>query len=65
MLHHLCTEQQKECEVRLAPEGRWTRIEEDDLKTAVGYLYEFKKKLDKLHPNCIHIIQQMLQERRY
>lgn len=64
MFSNLCTERQ-ECEqVRLAPESRWTRSEEEDMQTAISYLYEFKKKLDKLHPNCINLIQSMLQDQR-
>lgn len=39
---------------------RWKRNEKEDLKDAIDALYEFKKKLDKLHPNCTDIISKLL-----
>lgn len=46
-------------------EGRYSRSEEEDMQSAIVYLYEFKKKLDKLHPQCIHHIERMLQKPRH
>lgn len=46
-------------------ESRYSRNERDDLKTAIDALYEFKRKLDELHPSCIDIIDNMLQRPRY
>lgn len=45
--------------------NRYSRNEKDDLKTAIDALYEFKRKLDELHPSCIDIIDNMLQRPRY
>lgn len=46
-------------------QNRYDRNEKDDLKTAIDALYEFKKRLDELHPNCLDIIDTMLQRTRY
>lgn len=43
----------------------WDRSEEEDMQKAITYLYEFKKKLDKLHPGCINLIQILLQHRGF
>ena len=66
MLSSLGTEQHKlECAAQETlhsrVESRHSRNEEEDMQIAIGYLYEFKKKLDKLHPFCTRIIEQMLQ----
>lgn len=45
--------------------NRYDRNEKDDLKAAIDALYEFKKRLDELHPNCLDIIETMLQRQRY
>lgn len=45
--------------------SRYERNEIEDMKIAIGYLYEFKKKLDELHPACIDAIDNMLQRPRY
>jgi hypothetical protein len=42
-------------------ENKYLRNEEADMQKALGYLYDFKKKLDELHPHCITLIEQMLQ----
>jgi len=66
MLHNLNTEAAAQCaQERLAypTESRWNRSEEEDMQQAIAYLYEFKKKLDKLHPNCMNLIQNILQGR--
>ncbi len=44
---------------------RWRRNEKEDLKLAIDYLYEFKKKMDELHPTCLDIIHKMLQNNPY
>lgn len=43
----------------------YERNEKDDFKTAIDALYEFKRKLDELHPSCIDLIENMLQRPRY
>lgn len=42
-------------------EDRYKRDEMEDMKTAIEYLYEFKKKLSKLHPSICGSIESMLQ----
>jgi len=43
-------------------ENKYSRNEEADMQKAMGYLYDFKKKLDELHPNCTNLIENMLQK---
>lgn len=45
--------------------SRYERNEKDDIKTAIDALYEFKRKLDELHPTCTEVIENMLQRPRY
>lgn len=45
-------------------ESKYNRDECADLQEAIGYLYEFRKKLDKLHPNVRGLINDMLQTKR-
>lgn len=49
------------------PSGQvnYQRNLKDDLKTALDLLFEFKEKIDKLHPNTKEIIEQMLQKRSH
>lgn len=44
-------------------EPRFDRNVKEDLKTAFEYLYEFKDKLNKLHPDVIYIIEKLLQNK--
>ena len=44
---------------------KWVRNQKEDMKKAMDYLYEFREKLDELHPECVIIIESMLQQRRY
>jgi hypothetical protein len=39
---------------------RWERNECEDMKTAIDYLYEFKKNLSNLHPVVVELISYML-----
>ncbi len=45
--------------------SRYSRNEKDDIKIAIDALYDFKKKLDELHPACVDIIENMMQRPRY
>ena len=48
---------------RLAqPEDKWNRDEKEDFKLAIEAMYEFKKKLQDLHPMVIEFIDQILQK---
>ncbi len=42
-------------------ETRYDRDEEEDMKTALGLLYNLKKELDKLHPNCLMFVERVIQ----
>ena len=46
-------------------DDRYSRNEKEDMQLAIEALYEFKKKLNKLHPVCVDLISQMLQTVRY
>lgn len=66
MLSSLGTEQLKmECVAQEAlhsrVESRYSRNEEEDMQTAISHMYDFKRKLDKLHPICTRLIEQMFQ----
>lgn len=52
---------QTNCEMMPKPDDRYTRDEAKDMGTAVELLYNFRKELGKLHPNCIQNIERMLQ----
>jgi hypothetical protein len=41
----------------------YKRDEKEDMKTAIDALYEFKRKLNELHPVCVDLINSMLQQR--
>jgi len=43
----------------------YERSEKEDMKKAIELLYDFRKSLGELHPNCITLIENMLQHRRY
>jgi hypothetical protein len=45
----------------IARNERWNRNEQEDLKSAIDALYEFRRKLENLHPNCIDLVNTMLQ----
>jgi hypothetical protein len=67
MLSNLSTNQKYNSELspvfsRPQVESRYNRNEEADMQKAIGYLYDFKKKLDDLHPNCLNLIENMLQK---
>lgn len=68
MLSALTTECRQECTSQSVPvdfHNNWKRNEREDMKLAIEYLYEFKKKLSDLHPNCLSLIENMLQHRRF
>jgi hypothetical protein len=69
MLRGLSTGQTDCAQVGIAPmpmpDNRYSRNEEVDMQEAIGYLYDFKKKLDELHPNCLTLIENMLQKPNY
>ena len=48
----------KECGI--APDDRWARNMQDDMITAIDLLFKFKAGLDKLHPDCLAIIERMV-----
>ena len=46
-------------------DDRYSRSQQNDMKDAIDALYDFKSKLDKLHPVCTDLIQNMLQQQRF
>ena len=46
---------------QICREPKYDRNEKDDLKLALDYLFEFKEKLNNLHPNVLYIIEKLLQ----
>jgi hypothetical protein len=49
---------QAECAPRL--DNKYERDMKEDMKTAIDLLFKFKEGLDKLHPECVNLIQKML-----
>jgi|GEM_PF-5844419 hypothetical protein len=43
----------------------WDRNELEDMKTAIEYLYEFRKKLAQLHPYVLDHMEHLLQKPRF
>jgi hypothetical protein len=44
-----------------ASDDKWSRNMQDDMKEAIDLLFKFRRDLDKLHPECMQIIENMLQ----
>lgn len=42
------------------PDNRWNRNMKDDMKTAIDLLWKFKEELEKLHPECTHVLERLL-----
>lgn len=57
------------CQAEVRPiglnESLYARNEQEDMKKAIDYLYEFKEKLSKLNPLVVDAIESMLQRFRY
>lgn len=53
------------CYEAVEDECRSQRSESDDMQKAIAMLYEFKAKLDEMHPNCVNMIEHMLQRPRF
>lgn len=43
------------------PDDRYSRNLKEDLKAAMDLLISFKESLEKLHPECIFLIEKLLQ----
>ncbi len=54
-----CT-QQLNPSVEVRPDDRWSRNMQEDMKEAIDLVFKFKASLDKLHPECLAIIERML-----
>lgn len=50
-------------QVRPVGEDKWARDMAEDTKTAIDLLFKFKKELDKLHPEVLTVIENMMQIR--
>ncbi len=44
----------------IRPDDRWSRNMQDDMKEAIDLVFKFKAALDKLHPECLSIIERMI-----
>lgn len=64
MLSSLNCSQQRSDVCMPARDDRYDRSEQEDLKLAIDHLYEFKAKLNKLHPSVCDKIELMLQHPR-
>ena len=42
------------------PDDRWSRNMQEDMKEAIDLVFKFKASLDKLHPECLTIIERMI-----
>lgn len=67
MLNRIGNQLNMACEMprQIPSEDRYARNEMEDMCKAMQYLYEFRDKLAKLHPNCIDIITHLMQNPRY
>lgn len=43
-----------------SPDDRWNRNMQEDMKEAIDLVFKFKASLDKLHPECLTIIERMI-----
>jgi len=48
------------CTQRAYVDDRYGRNMADDMKTAIGLVFELKAGLDKLHPECTRLIEKIL-----
>lgn len=46
--------------VGICSDDRWSRNMQEDMKEAIDLVFRFKSALDKLHPDCLMIIEKML-----
>jgi hypothetical protein len=42
------------------PDDRWSRNMQEDMKEAIDLVFKLKASLDKLHPDCLTIIERMI-----
>jgi ribonucleotide reductase beta subunit family protein with ferritin-like domain len=42
------------------PDDRWSRDMQEDMKEAIDLVFKFKSALDKLHPECLTIVERMI-----
>jgi hypothetical protein len=43
-------------------DDRWSRDMQEDMKAAVDLLFKFKAGLDKLHPECLRFMDNILRQ---
>ena len=46
--------------VGICSDDRWSRNMQEDMKEAIDLVFKFKAALDKLHPECLTIIERMI-----
>jgi len=52
---------QSDCAVQVPQvDNRWQRNMQDDMKEAIDLVFKMKAGLDKLHPECLAIVERMI-----
>ena len=46
-------------------DDRYSRDQREDMKTAVELVWKLKEGLDKLHPECLPLVERMLGVQRH
>ena len=62
LLSSLITDKENQEELFIQKSDRSSRDQEEDLTIALTYLYEFKRRLSKLHPSILPIVESMLKD---
>ena len=64
MLSYMPSVQSQECNRAMQPvsDPRYDRCFKNDIQEAVKLLCEFKEALEKLHPQCLFLIENMMQK---
>lgn len=44
----------------ISPDDRYSRNVKEDMKSAMDLIWTFKEGLDKLHPDCLCLVERML-----
>lgn len=55
--HRLAT--MKQCDMPMS-DDRFSRDQREDMKTAIDLIWKLKQDLDKLHPECMPLVERML-----
>lgn len=53
------------CTEKVVQDDRYNRSFKTDMQEAVRLMVEFQEALGKLHPQCMYLIENLLQRQRY